>query len=64
MRFSGVRKIEPVLNRLSQTQTNALKELQKHPASLLFGDTGSGKTEIYMHAIAQTLETKKKTLCC
>ncbi len=58
----GLEKIEPVLNILSQTQTNALKELQKHPASLLFGDTGSGKTEIYMHAIAQTLEQKKSAL--
>lgn len=56
----GLEKIEPVLNALSQTQTNALKELQKHSASLLFGDTGSGKTEIYMHSIAQTLEQKKR----
>ncbi len=58
----GLEKIEPVLNALSQTQTNALKELQKHSASLLFGDTGSGKTEIYMHSIAQTLEQKKSAL--
>lgn len=59
----GLEKIEPILNILSQTQTNALKELQKHSASLLFGDTGSGKTEIYMHAIAQTLEQKKALYC-
>ncbi len=60
--LAGLETIEPVLNALSQTQTNALKELQKHSASLLFGDTGSGKTEIYMHSIAQTLEQKKSAL--
>lgn len=33
---------------LSPRQSEALAELQKHQVSLLFGDTGSGKTEIYM----------------
>ncbi|GAA7994923.1 primosomal protein N' [Helicobacter pylori] len=60
--LAGLETIEPVLNALNQTQTNALKELQKHSASLLFGDTGSGKTEIYMHSIAQTLEQRKSAL--
>ena len=33
---------------LSSKQQKALKLLQQHKTSLLFGDTGSGKTEIYM----------------
>ena len=33
---------------LSKQQDKALEFLQQHPVSLLFGDTGSGKTEIYM----------------
>ena len=33
---------------LSSVQNAALMFLQEHPVSLLFGDTGSGKTEIYM----------------
>ncbi|AFI06479.1 primosomal protein N' [Helicobacter cetorum] len=55
-------KITPTLNVLNEAQTKALKELEKHSVSLLFGDTGSGKTEIYMHLIAQTLEQKKSAL--
>ncbi len=33
---------------LSKPQMEALAFIKKHPISLLFGDTGSGKTEIYM----------------
>ena len=33
---------------LSSKQEKARSFLQKHKVSLLFGDTGSGKTEIYM----------------
>jgi primosomal protein N' (replication factor Y) len=33
---------------LSDFQSQALSFLKQHPVSLLFGDTGSGKTEIYM----------------
>ena len=33
---------------LSQKQTEAFEFLKQHKVSLLFGDTGSGKTEIYM----------------
>ncbi len=33
---------------LSKPQTDALEFIQKHKLSLIFADTGSGKTEIYM----------------
>ncbi|MEA3523725.1 MAG: primosomal protein N' [Campylobacterota bacterium] len=33
---------------LSEIQNKALQFSKKHPITLLFGDTGSGKTEIYM----------------
>ncbi|WP_104760755.1 primosomal protein N' [Helicobacter cetorum] len=55
-------EITPTLNVLNEAQTKALKELEKHSVSLLFGDTGSGKTEIYMHLIHQALEQKKTAL--
>ncbi len=60
--IAKLEKIKPDLSALSQTQTNALNALQQHSISLLFGDTGSGKTEIYMHLIAQMLEQKKSAL--
>ncbi len=40
---------------LSQNQQSALDFILCHDKTLLFGDTGSGKTEIYINAIAQTL---------
>ncbi len=47
---------------LTQSQQKALNELQKHKRALLFGVTGSGKTEIYITKIAQTLKEDKSTL--
>jgi len=47
---------------LSQKQQNAFKSLQTKPVSLLFGDTGSGKTEIYMHYFMQMLQEKKRSI--
>jgi len=47
---------------LSQRQADALAELQKHRVSLLFGDTGSGKTEIYMKYFEQILREGKRVL--
>ena len=47
---------------LSNTQLQALAFLQQHPVSLLFGDTGSGKTEIYMHYMQDIILQNKQAL--
>ena len=47
---------------LSQKQENALKFLQEHKVSLLFGDTGSGKTEIYMKYFEKILQNNKRAI--
>ena len=47
---------------LSQKQENALKFLQEHKVSLLFGDTGSGKTEIYMKYFEKILHDNKRAI--
>lgn len=48
--------------RLNQAQNDALHFLQTHKNPLLFGDTGSGKTEIYIHLIAQVINEGKNAL--
>ena len=47
---------------LSSKQDEALKFLQQHKVSLLFGDTGSGKTEIYMKYFEQMLLKNKRCI--
>jgi len=47
---------------LSPRQNEALSFLKDHPVSLLFGDTGSGKTEIYMKYFEQILTQEKRAL--
>jgi len=47
---------------LSQKQSAALDFLQKQSVSLLFGDTGSGKTEIYMKYFEQMLGCGKRSI--
>ena len=47
---------------LSPTQAKAYAFIESQPLSLLFGDTGSGKTEIYFHAIARALCADKAAL--
>lgn len=47
---------------LSDKQNLALRELQKNKVSLLFGDTGSGKTEIYMKWFEEVLSQDKRVL--
>ncbi|MDR3347223.1 MAG: primosomal protein N' [Helicobacteraceae bacterium] len=47
---------------LSAAQNEALDFVQKHKISLLFGDTGSGKTEIYMKLFEQALNENKTAL--
>ena len=48
--------------KLSDKQTNALNFLKQHKVSLLFGDTGSGKTEIYMQYFSDMLQAKKRSI--
>jgi len=47
---------------LSRKQKDSLSELKKHKVSLLFGDTGSGKTEIYMKWFEEVLSQDKRVL--
>lgn len=47
---------------LSQSQKNAFDFLNKNKTSLLFGDTGSGKSEIYISLIKEILNSGKQAL--
>ena len=47
---------------LSDKQEDALAFLKQHETSLLFGDTGSGKTEIYMQYFYDMLKEKKRCI--
>ncbi len=47
---------------LSTVQQEALQFIKQHPVTLLFGDTGSGKTEIYMYFFAELIKEGKKAL--
>lgn len=47
---------------LSQAQQEALNFLKEHESALLFADTGSGKTEIYIALIKEYLEQGKQVL--
>ncbi len=56
---AGVIKSDIVL---SQKQCEALDFLQQHSVALLFGDTGSGKTEIYMKYFEEVLSQDKRAI--
>ena len=47
---------------LSPTQNEALEFIRSHPVSLLFGDTGAGKSEIYMKRMDEILSEGKRAL--
>jgi primosomal protein N' (replication factor Y) len=47
---------------LSNKQEKALIFLKQHKVSLLFGDTGSGKTEIYMQYFHEMIKEKKRSI--
>ena len=47
---------------LSPTQTQALDFIRSHRVSLLFGDTGAGKSEIYMKRMDEVLQKGKRCL--
>ena len=48
--------LEPLAVKLSQEQEDAFTFIKEHPIALLFGDTGSGKTEIYIRYFHETLQ--------
>jgi len=48
--------------KLSKKQEEALEFLKKNKVSLLFGDTGSGKTEIYMKYFEEMLKLGKRSI--
>ncbi len=50
------------LKPLSKEQKNAYEFIKESDTSLLFGDTGSGKTEVYMHLIADELKKGKNVI--
>lgn len=54
--------IESNLKTLSQQQEIIFNEALKKNLSLIFGATGSGKTEIYFHLINETLKQNKEVL--
>ena len=47
---------------LSKKQNEALLFVKQHKTSLLFGDTGSGKTEIYMKYFEQRIAQGKRSI--
>ena len=47
---------------LSKEQQNAYDFIESHTASLLFGDTGSGKTEIYMKLFEACIAKKEQAI--
>ena len=47
---------------LSAKQNEAFEFLKKHKTALLFGDTGSGKTEIYMKYFGEMIEQQKRSI--
>ncbi len=50
------------LPKLTQEQKRAYSEIEQKDIALLFGVTGSGKTEIYIHLIAKALQEEKSTI--
>jgi len=47
---------------LSEIQSQALGFIRSHPVSLLFGDTGAGKSEIYMRRMDDVVGEGKRAL--
>jgi primosomal protein N' (replication factor Y) len=48
--------------KLSSKQKDAYEFIKKHQVSILFGDTGSGKTEIYIKLIEDSLKEGKNVI--
>ncbi len=58
--FSHASEVSKIV--LSKKQEEALNFLQKHKVALLFGDTGSGKTEVYMKYFESVLREGKRVI--
>ncbi|MDP3292944.1 MAG: primosomal protein N', partial [Sulfuricurvum sp.] len=54
--------IPPINVTLSPAQAKALDFIRSHNVSLLFGDTGAGKSEIYMSRMDEVLSEGKRAL--
>ena len=54
--------IETMLYNLSKAQSKALDFTNTHNTSLLFANTGSGKTEIYIKAIEEQVNNNKQAI--
>jgi primosomal protein N' (replication factor Y) len=54
--------LKPLTVTLSQEQEKAFTFIKENPIALLFGDTGSGKTEIYIRYFHETLAQGKSAL--
>ena len=54
--------VPSTLPTLTKEQNKAYEALKKKKSALLFGVTGSGKTEIYIHLIAKKLQEGKNAL--
>lgn len=50
------------INKLSEDQSKALDVINQSKTTLLHGITGSGKTEVYLHAIAANIKQSKSTI--
>jgi len=50
------------LPELSEAQRRAYEELRSHDTALLFGVTGAGKTELYIHRMAEMLAKGKSAI--
>ncbi|MDH5464307.1 MAG: primosomal protein N' [Thiovulaceae bacterium] len=55
-------ELDPLDLSLSQKQDESFTFIKQHPVSLLFGDTGSGKTEVYIHYFHEVLKQNKTAL--
>ncbi len=55
------KELKPKID-LSTKQKKAFEFLQNHNVSLLFGDTGSGKTEIYMRYFELMINSNKRSI--
>lgn len=58
----GLAATAPVLNPAQQAAVAAITAAPGYAAHLLHGVTGSGKTEVYLHAVAHVLEQGRQAL--